>query len=1206
MKDKRKKTQKTQKAKQQQQEEDENKRRLVIYIGPPKTASTTLQTFLAKYASPEPKKHKKEAIEAFKDWSYPLFFGRADGLVYYIKPSEKHTKKTKKTPQYITHVRNEFGRQPRSKNLVVASEYLVYYDIRHKGHVFHMFSTWTNISRPEVVVHSRTPRTSQLISLWKQVSQRKHIKDFYDWSFPRFMCSEAPKKSVVQALDILMNPIGLADTLIHKYGLPTYYVDMEGIAEQELDVCHVFACSILNVNCTDGDNKWVNGIKPKKIRGKNKKDGDPSISDDQFDQMENLFRQRDCAYGDELSHHPLFRPVYLRPEAWPNQCSNVEAAPSYRHNASLLLEDLRSILNCSGYEVGGDMWENQAATGAGFFMTDEEAEALLLQSYDSQVSCTMLVGRSNLQTVDRQTRTSEKVVASPAKRRVMGKSCESHNLTSLRMTVIIFYKTSLQSEEADVERGGCSMKLTACSMTSIAKKAVERVGSAILCFYYVAPKVTTTPYLRITAMMGYPSVAIPYIDAEPSDADLNSLLNQFLHSADGIGGFGEATNVSLFLPGLPSLVQFHTSLDNVVVAGLTLDSSMYRNQSPMAGSFTAYHNVTLVAKARIAKGQELFLYPTNLLFQRSLPQREAYNEAENLVQEISKYAATAKVITSAQWTDLLFRMRNDVVKNTKVADLLPLSEYELYMAAKHGLARSKLIPRTNNWIEEQGACLDAIQQDSSRDGIGRGGFSTRFLQKGSVVMTTPIIPVHQNSFGIKNNAHNNSQQLLLNYCLGHRRSTTLFCPTTSAALMNHDGVSPNVKLRWKEPATLLHGSLEDYWNASTSRNNMLTLEYIAIRDIQEGEELLLGYGEEWEEAYETHLNQGVSDATILPELSAEVYNNVANDFWILSEHVPSHLRAECMIHPQLSILEDKGQWEDFSSNPMVHKENWPSGQRLIYAQDDMAGWNPCEVVSKQPDGKMFDVRVFPQDLAAKGMTRRFRGVPRDRIRFVNAPYHSDQHLPWAFRHYISIPDEIFPLRWRDDYKAADHWKLGLVEERNLQSSDEIQRLQEEYETTLRQAKCGVYMATSNIPNAGFGTYAAVDIPAQNILVGSSIPEVPLNKQRDPSWPGTEYVWQSHGLPENLECPEVLRGLFGAIANSHTGITNMISPPRYDPVYDPIVDRRFDPGAGAFTPYFDNHFLSAYPVKAGEELFVTYGEHWYVQLKVSLDCPLCVI
>eukprot|EP00980_Cylindrotheca_fusiformis_P018088 scaffold5807_cov54-Cylindrotheca_fusiformis.AAC.1 len=316
----------------------EDRRRLVVYIGPPKTASTTLQTFLATYASPT----STFRGSAFEDWSYPMFFGRKHAI--YRMRTEEKKKGT------IKRIRDEFRAQSPSKNLVVASEHLIYFDTMHKGRVFKMFSEWTNISTPEVVVHSRSPRTSQLISLWKQNAQSNPKHPYFKWSFRKFMCANASFVSLSKGLDFMVNPIGVVNGLIQKHGLPTYYVDMEGITEQQLDICHVFACSILRVKCTDG-NEWVQGINRTAVRANIRK-GDPAVSPEQFDKMEHLFRQRDCAYGKDLFHHPLFRPVYHSNGFWPNQCSNVQAMSSYRHNSSVLLHDLRTVLECPGYESG--------------------------------------------------------------------------------------------------------------------------------------------------------------------------------------------------------------------------------------------------------------------------------------------------------------------------------------------------------------------------------------------------------------------------------------------------------------------------------------------------------------------------------------------------------------------------------------------------------------------------------------------------------------------------------------------------------------------------------------------------------------------------------------------------------------------------------------------------------------------------------------
>jgi hypothetical protein len=140
-------------------------------------------------------------------------------------------------------------------------------------------------------------------------------------------------------------------------------------------------------------------------------------------------------------------------------------------------------------------------------------------------------------------------------------------------------------------------------------------------------------------------------------------------------------------------------------------------------------------------------------------------------------------------------------------------------------------------------------------------------------------------------------------------------------------------------------------------------------------------------------------------------------------------------------------------------------------------------------------------ISARRIGCRYRNVPRNRIRFADGLYQSDQHLAWSFRHYIPIPDSIFPLRWREDYKTAKSWNLGTLS--NIKPTN---ALATSYEKALREAKCGVYIAWSNIANAGYGTYTAIDIPAGGLTISTTLPVVPSFTSPKEHWPGGDYVW----------------------------------------------------------------------------------------------------
>jgi hypothetical protein len=126
-------------------------------------------------------------------------------------------------------------------------------------------------------------------------------------------------------------------------------------------------------------------------------------------------------------------------------------------------------------------------------------------------------------------------------------------------------------------------------------------------------------------------------------------------------------------------------------------------------------------------------------------------------------------------------------------------------------------------------------------------------------------------------------------------------------------------------------------------------------------------------------------------------------------------------------------------------------------------------------------------------------------------------------------------------------------------------------------------------------YTAVDIPASEMVVASNMFAIPFFD--GPWWTGQEYSWSS-GVADRSSYEDLpgfetnfLAGLFGGMSNSHAGIANL----REGKIrFDPILDRRIDPGAGAFTDHLDFNFKSAYSISAGEELFIDYGSSWYVK------------
>ncbi len=316
--------------------EGERRRRLVVAIGPPKTASTSLQNFLAKYVTIRNNRH---AVQAFDEWHYPMFFGRDNGF--------KELEKGYDDPDYVK-IRDLLQRQSPSMNLVLASEYLIRYETWLDGRLWKELSNWTGVAKPEIVLISRSPRTSHLISIWKQLTQVKW-KPTYGLSFQELLCNKEVTETMEERLALFANPLGVAHRLISSDNLPTYVIDSGGVAQQDSDICHAFSCSVLKVNCTE-DPPWVQGLEGVSIQS-NARKGDPELSPNQTIEFERIFQERDCAYFEDLRHNSMFHLFYKFDGLWPEDCAGeVRSVAAYRNNASVMLQELRRIMQCPAYE----------------------------------------------------------------------------------------------------------------------------------------------------------------------------------------------------------------------------------------------------------------------------------------------------------------------------------------------------------------------------------------------------------------------------------------------------------------------------------------------------------------------------------------------------------------------------------------------------------------------------------------------------------------------------------------------------------------------------------------------------------------------------------------------------------------------------------------------------------------------------------------
>jgi hypothetical protein len=184
------------------------------------------------------------------------------------------------------------------------------------------------------------------------------------------------------------------------------------------------------------------------------------------------------------------------------------------------------------------------------------------------------------------------------------------------------------------------------------------------------------------------------------------------------------------------------------------------------------------------------------------------------------------------------------------AALPPKEDYEEMRKIGLKTLKRKTMVRSEEWLKQHAVCADNFYSGpSSIPKAGRGVFSLNFRREGTVVLPVPLIHIPDRSIldmyqpkKLRDLGHKPDpsirKQLLLNYCLGHARSTMLLSPYGPVFnVINHNQTLANVKLQWASPERsnhhpdLLQKEIPHFFNVTSS---MLAMELITLRDIQPG------------------------------------------------------------------------------------------------------------------------------------------------------------------------------------------------------------------------------------------------------------------------------------------------------------------------------------------------------------------------------------
>ena len=323
-----------------------------------------------------------------------------------------------------------------------------------------------------------------------------------------------------------------------------------------------------------------------------------------------------------------------------------------------------------------------------------------------------------------------------------------------------------------------------------------------------------------------------------------------------------------------------------------------------------------------------------------------------------------------------------------------------------------LAKRSIQWLHENGKCIDHIVPGRSTiPGAGHGAFAKRDLPNGTTITGSPLHHVPSRrffemyAFDEDNHMRRTNRiiglQLLVNYCFSHPLTTLHLCPYGAGVnYINHNKTMANVKVQWAEDGKTSHNATWLEMDPQSMNDNYkpsLALDYVATKDIKEGEELFLDYGDVWETAWRAHLEQWEQSGV------GRVWESYKSAFEYNREHGNDPLRTE-----------EEQQVEPYPDNLQIRchadllyeSESASDYEEMIWEGEDW-GYS-CHVLEWDDTSDTYTVAIAFED---NNYSLRRSGVPRVAIAFADTSYSTDMHLPGAFRHPLVLPDELLPRAW---------------------------------------------------------------------------------------------------------------------------------------------------------------------------------------------------
>jgi hypothetical protein len=222
------------------------------------------------------------------------------------------------------------------------------------------------------------------------------------------------------------------------------------------------------------------------------------------------------------------------------------------------------------------------------------------------------------------------------------------------------------------------------------------------------------------------------------------------------------------------------------------------------------------------------------------------------------------------------------------------------------------------------------------------------------------------------------------------------------------------------------------------------LEFIATRDIQPGEEVLIDYGERWQQAWDQHVKDWTpvdpendyNNYTHLTKLSSQSSGSIryrrAELFKTDEGRIRTIKEEETNPYPRNVVIKCRLELDIGIGNYTHAPKTTPFYKRKFVDDDTKKGnkspSHKCNITDRYDMPRItFDDDIIEDEgpflYTVQVNTKKRQGkltisenhvitdVPIEAIDLVNEKYTSDMFLKNAFRHEMALPDGLWPQAW---------------------------------------------------------------------------------------------------------------------------------------------------------------------------------------------------